>query len=339
MGPAGHTENVLLPGAPVLVEGCPSGENVYARRVRFPPESPSLRCLRWTGGAGRVYSRGVDPSPDLFQYLDYRRFLADWFAARKAANPRFSHRAFARKAGQGSPSLLLHVIEGKRNLTPATAESFTRAMALRPDETEFFHALVHLAQAEAVDDRNRAWERVRATRRFREARRLEGDGFEYLSAWYYPAIRELALCDGFRPDPDWIAATLRPRITVSQARKGLDLLLSLGLLRREEDGRVVPAEASVATPHEVGGLAALNYHRGMSERAREAIAEVPRDERHYCAVTVSIPLDLVPRLKRELDALQERLLDLCDSHEGPRDHVYQVNLQLFPLSVPARKER
>ncbi|MFZ5479531.1 MAG: TIGR02147 family protein [Myxococcota bacterium] len=273
-------------------------------------------------------------APDLFRYLDYRLFLADWFEARKRANPRFSHRAFARRAGQRSPSLLLHVIAGKRNLTATTTGAFARAMYLRPDEQEFFGALVQLAQAGSVEDRNRAWERVRATRRFREARRLEGDGFEYLSAWYYPAIRELAMCGGFRPDPEWIAATLRPRVTPSQARKALELLLSLGLLRRTDDGQLVAAEASVATPHEVGGLASLNYHRGMSERAREAVAEVPADQRHYCAVTVSIPATLVPRLKRELDALQERLLDLCDGHEGPRDHVYQVNLQLFPLSAP-----
>ena len=36
--------------------------------------------------------------PDLYAYLDYRKYLEDWFDARKAANPRFSHRMFARRA-------------------------------------------------------------------------------------------------------------------------------------------------------------------------------------------------------------------------------------------------
>lgn len=272
-------------------------------------------------------------APDIFTYLDYRKFLRDWFAARKAGNPRFSHRAFARRAKQASPSLLLHVIEGKRNLTPATTEAFTNAMALTGEEAEFFSALVAFDQADTLDERNKAWERVRATRRFREARRLDGDAVEYLSHWYYPAIRELAACGGLRADPEWVAAQMMPKVTVAQARKALEVLRSLGLLVEDASGYLVPADASVVTPHEVVGLAGMNYHLGMIERARDALQGVPHQERHFAAVTVAIPVSLVSRLKRELDAFQERVLDLCDGADLPRDRVYQVNLQLLPLTA------
>lgn len=270
--------------------------------------------------------------PDLYTYLDYRKYLRDWFAARKAGNPRFSHRAFARRARQSSPSLLLHVIEGKRNLTPATTEAFTAAMGLVGEEAEFFSVLVAFEQSDTLEERNRAWERVRATRRFREARRLDGEAVEYLSHWYYPAIRELASCEGFRGDPEWIAARMMPRVTSAQAQKALEVLLSLGLLTEDGNGALVPSEASVVTPHEVVGLAGINYHIGMIDRARDALQNVPHPERHFCAVTVAIPGALVPRLKREIDAFQERMLDLCDGADPPRDRVYQLNLQLLPLS-------
>lgn len=272
--------------------------------------------------------------PDIYSYLDYRRFLRDWFESKKASNPRFSHRVFARRANVTSPSLLLAVMDGKRNLTAATIEGFSGALTLSGDAAEFFEALVMLDQAETHDERNKAWERVRAVRRFREARRLAGEGVDYLSCWYYPAIRELASCADFRPDPDWIASRLRPRITPAQARKAIDVLLALGLLRAEKDGQLTPTDASVVTPHEVAGLAAVNYHVGMIERARDAVTAVPAAERHYCAVTVAIPMALVPRIKRELDAFQERLLDLCDGATDPRERVYQLNLQLLPLSGP-----
>lgn len=288
------------------------------------------------GASSELYSIGtVTDAPDLFQYLDFRRFLGDWFAAKKAANPRYSHRAFARKAGQASPSLLHAVIAGKRNLTPATVAAFAAALGLDAAETEFFGALVDLGQAETPDARAAAWEKVRAAKRFREARRLDGDAVEYLSCWYYPAIRELATCAGFRADPEWIAATLRPRITPAQARKGLDLLLALGLLARRPDGGVEVTTTSLVTPHEVAALAVYEYHRGMLARAAEALSTAAPPERHYCGVTVAIPEALVPLLKRELDAVQERLLDLCDSAEGPRTRVYQLNLQLLPLSREA----
>lgn len=276
----------------------------------------------------------MSDGPDIYGYLDYRRFLRDWFEAKKTANPRFSHRVFARMAGVASPSLLLAVMEGKRNLTPVTIEGFCSALSLSAETMDFFEALVALDQAESHDERNKAWERVRAVRRFREARRLAGEGVEYLSCWYYPAIRELASCDDFRADPDWIATRLRPRVTPAQARKALEVLQTLGLLRPDKSGHLVAADASIVTPHEVAGLAAVNYHLGMIERARDALTTVPADERHYCAVTVAIPMSLVPRLKRELDAFQERLLDLCDASVDPRERVYQLNLQLLPLSAP-----
>jgi uncharacterized protein (TIGR02147 family) len=271
---------------------------------------------------------------DVFTYLDHRRFLADWFRAKKAGNPRFSHRMFARLAGQKSPSLLLQVIRAERNLTPATAEAFCKAMKLPAEEAAFFFDLVRLDAAKSQAEQNEAWARISASRRFREARTLEGQGVEYISHWYYPAIRELASRDDFDADPTWIARTLRPRITVAQARKAVALLLSLGLLVEREDGSVRSGEASVVTPHEVAGLAARNYHRGMLELARDSVECAAPAERHLLGVTVCIPRSLVPELKRELNAFQERLLDLCDRAEGAPESVVQLQLALFPLSEP-----
>ena len=37
--------------------------------------------------------------PDLFTYLDYRKFLQDAFEELKGSSPGFSHRLFAKKAG------------------------------------------------------------------------------------------------------------------------------------------------------------------------------------------------------------------------------------------------
>jgi uncharacterized protein (TIGR02147 family) len=264
--------------------------------------------------------------------------LDDWFRSKKQNNSRFSYRVFARRAGQRSPSLLHHVIDGKRNLTGPTTDAFCRAMDLNREQADFFTFLVQLDQARNTEERNRAWERISATRRFRAARQVEGEGFRYLSHWYYPAIRELAHRPDFKADPAWIAATLQPAITVPQARKALEALISMGLLIQDEDGDVVPSEASVVTPHEVAALAAFNYHQGMLARAVEALEVVAGDERHYGAVTAAVPMSLIPRLKREIAAFQEKILDLCDAETDDAEAVYQMNLQLFPLSVTPNVE-
>lgn len=274
----------------------------------------------------------MDDAPDLFGYADHRAYLSDWFGWKKEQNPRYSHRLFARRAGVSSAGLLSNVLEGRRNLTRPNAEGFARAIGLEGEAADFFFALVDLGQAADDAEREDAWERMWSVRRFREAHRLEGAGFRYLTRWHVPAIRELVACGDFREDPVWLASRLRPPITPAQAQEALDALFELGLLVRGEDGAVAQADTRLVTAQEVGGLAVRRYHQGMSERARDAVEGFTGPERHLLAVTVPIPESLVPRLKEELDAFQRRLLDLCDGADGP-DRVYQINLQLFPLTA------
>lgn len=270
--------------------------------------------------------------PDVHRYLDFRAFLRDWFAARREADPRFSRRAFARLAGKSSPGLLAEVMDGDRQLTPAMVEAFAGAMGLGRAEADFFAALVRLAQATSTTERNEAWDRISASRHFREARRIEGASVEYLSNWWFPVVRELAQRPDFRADPAWIARRIRPPISEGQARKALETLQALELLVPHPERGLAPAEGVVATPHEVAGLAVHNYHRGMLELAIESMERFPPEERHLVAATLSVPRALVPALKRELDALQERVLDLSDRLSDPPEQVMQVHLVLFPLS-------
>ncbi|MBT3221310.1 MAG: TIGR02147 family protein [Proteobacteria bacterium] len=270
--------------------------------------------------------------PDVFGYLDYRQFLQDWFDARKANNPRFSHRLFARQAGLRSPALLSNVIKRRRNLTVDTIDSFVRAMKLTATQATFFSHLVHFDQASSDARRNEVWKKISATRRFREARRIEGDSVEYLSKWYHSAVREMATRKGFRADYDWVAKKLCPRITGPQARKALELLFRLGLLVEKDDGTATAMDASLVTPDEVVGMAVHNYHQGMLERSCEAITGFRPKERHFGALTVAIPESMVAQLKEEITSFQARILDICDL-APEKERIYQLNVQLFPLSA------
>ena len=86
-------------------------------------------------------------------YLDHRAFLRDWFDAKKSQNKRFSHRAFVRRTGQKSPSLLADVIAGRRNLTADGLEGFITALGLSGNEAEWFSDLVAMHQAESTEER------------------------------------------------------------------------------------------------------------------------------------------------------------------------------------------
>jgi uncharacterized protein (TIGR02147 family) len=277
------------------------------------------------------------PLPSVFEYLDYRAYLRDYFTLAKAQKKQFSFRFFARRAGFSSPNFVQLVMLGKRNLGRAAVDQVAKGLGLTVAEAAFFGDLVALGQAETLAERNRAFARVTANRRFRTARRLDGPLFEYLSQWYYPAVRELAGRADFVEDPAWVAAQLLPRITTAQARAALGTLEKLGLLVRDEGGRLVRGDPTLTTGHEVRSVVVPAYHRQMIERAGAAVDTVPPDQRDVSALTVCIRGSSLAELKERIHRFREEMLDRCDTESEP-ERVYQLCIQLFPLSQsPAEK--
>ena len=267
----------------------------------------------------------------VFDYLDYRAFLRDAYTDLKARQRGFSYRWFSRRAGMSSPNFLKLVIDGQRNLTGRSAEQFAQALGLSGREVAFFHELVGFGQAGTAAEKNRFFERIGAFRRHRAVRSLERQAFEYLSCWYYPAVRELVSCAGFREDPEWIAQRLIPAITPAEARRALDLLLELGLIERGEDGCLRQGEPLLSTGPEVRSLAVSNFHRQMMERASAAIDTVPREHREISGVTVSLSPRTFQMVKDKIIALRAELLALS-AQEDESTRVVQLNFQAFPLA-------
>ncbi len=266
-------------------------------------------------------------------FLSYRKYLRAYYEAAKRARRSFSYRGFSKLAGLRSPNFLKLVIEGERNLSSDSVAKFSVALGLDEAEAEFFSDLVAFDQASSLADKNRAFERISASRRFRAARRIDGDMLAYLSTWYHPAIRELAARADFRADPRWVAARIQPRISPAEAATSLKLLSSLGLITRDEtSGAVTRGEPTITTEHEVRRLGAAAFHRQMIERAAESIETVPARERDLAALTVCISSATASEVKRRIHQFRESLAELCDADQHP-ERVYQLNVQWFPLSV------
>jgi uncharacterized protein (TIGR02147 family) len=269
--------------------------------------------------------------PNIFEYTDYRAYLRDYYVAEKARRPAFSYRYFARRAGHTSPNFLKLVIEGKRNLGPASITAFARALELDAEEASFFAELVAYGQSKADADKNKHLTRITAARNYRKAGRIEGQLFEYLAHWYLPAIRELVARPDFVEDAKWIARELTPTIAAKKAAEGLKVLINLGLVRRMPDGRLERGDPSWTTGPEPSSKIVEAFHNQMLTLATEALQKYSPEERNVSSLVVCVKAKTVAELKRRLTSFQQELLALCDADEEP-EVVYQVGMQLFPLS-------
>lgn len=275
--------------------------------------------------------------PDVFEYLDYRAFLRDYYAHMKGARRGFSYRYFSRRVGLGSPNHLKRVMDGDRNLTLAMARRFADAMGLAGDAVEYFVELVELGQAPTSIERSRAYARLQTFKAFRKTRRLDLAHAAYHSTWYIPAVRELAAREDFRADPKWIARRLIPAIKPSEAKDALDTLLRIGLLERDEAGRVVQSAPLVTTGPEMHAVHIADYHRAMMKHAAESIDRVPSEGRDISSVTMLVGEGGMERIKKMVQRFRRELLELAVAEPRPTQ-VVQTNIQIFPLSVAAQDE-
>ncbi len=271
------------------------------------------------------------PAVGVYAYLDYRAFLRDHYAAKKAASRAFSYRAFSKRAGVASPNYLKLVVEGKRSLSPKMAERFAHACALDPDSSRYFVHLVAFNQAKTSTERAQAYDKLTGFQSYRQAHKLEIAHAAYYSDWYMPAIRELAASRQFREDPEWIADQLVPKVTPLQAQRALETLTDLGLLVRSAAGRLEQADALVSTGPETRGLHIAAFHRAMTQRAIESIDLVPAAERDISSLTLCLGRGGLAKLKERLQRVRRELLELSALETEP-EQVVQVNFQLFPLS-------
>ncbi len=269
-------------------------------------------------------------SIDVFDYLDFRAFLRDVYLDGKKRRG-LSYRGFSRRVGLKSPNYLKRIIDGERNLSEDMAPRFARALALDEEASAYFVDLVHFNQARTGTQRNVYYTRLTGSRRYRKTRKLELAHAAYHATWYLPAIRELAARRDFCDDPKWIAATLIPPVSKSDAARALQTLLDLGLLVRDDGGAIRQGDALLSTGPETVGLHIANYHRAMMERASEAIDLIAPADRDVSSLTLCLGEDGLRRMKERIQRFRRELLELSTLEDDPVQ-VIQLNFQLFPLS-------
>ena len=77
------------------------------------------------------------------------------------------------------------------------------------------------------------------------------------------------------------------------------------------------------------------YHKGILGLAQNRIDQVDVKEREYSSITMAINTKNLAKAKKLTQEYKEEMLELLE--KGPLDEVYQLSIQLFPLSVKGVK--
>lgn len=274
-----------------------------------------------------VYKRKTN----LFRYVDYRKFLRDWYHEAKSSRASFSFRTFSKRAGFQSPNFFKLVMDGDRNLTEESLPTFMKGLKLNKQEQDFFRNLVFFNQAKNHDQKDFYYQRLLQSRKFNQLKPIDKDHYAYCSNWYHPVIRELVVSKKFDGTPEWIAKRITPQITVAQVEKSIELLERLGFIEKVGEGKWRQSSPLISTGPEVASLALLNYHLNLLDLTKEQLASIPADRRDVSALTLGITDEHLPKLKKMIQDFRKEILKYVSLDTHP-DTVVQLNIQMYPMT-------
>lgn len=272
-----------------------------------------------------------NPKISVFDYLDYRKFLADYYGRKKELNRHFSYRVLSSKAGIASTGYFSEVLSGRRNLTRSKLPGIAQALGLNEKEQAFLSLLADFNHARNEKARQALYDQVVQAMSIR-MQRLRESQWEYFSKWHHVAMREALGFLKVKDDCGELAAFLRPAITVPQAKAALRLLESLGLIQRDAEGCWRPTHQNLFSQRdESTALMVRSFQSEMMVLAQGALQSVDRDERDISCVTMSVSAKGLERVKEILKESHKRILDAVQADRG-EDRVIQMNVQVFPLT-------
>ena len=262
----------------------------------------------------------------IVEYRDYRQYMRDFYEERKR-NSYFTWREFASLSGFVSPTYLKLVCDGKTRLSKPGVAKVARAMGLEGFDYTFFALLVKFGNAKTDGEKESALQELEREARMNRIRLVDADAIRYYESPLYPIVRELA---PLMPSATFgeMASKIKSAATAIDVREVLQFLVRADLLRRREDGSYEQTQKAVKGSKETIPLAIRSMNKKL---AVGSIARDSADERHFSSVTMGIDAPTYERIAREVDAFRKRIVAIANECRKI-DQVYQLNLQVFPLT-------
>ena len=272
---------------------------------------------------------------NVFDYLDFRAYLSDYYEEMKKQHPQFSYKYFANKAGFKNKGFAYNIFNGNKALSKSNLFKLSAAMGHTAAEMEYFETLVTFNQAQNLDQKRYCFEKLNQVqnkgKKKSTVQTIRNDQYEFYSKWYHAVIRSLIGMYKFADDYAWLARMVDPSITLKQAKQSVHLLEQLALIKKQPDGTFALTDISLTTGETVLSLAVQNFHVECTELAKRALQASSSAQRNITGLTLGISEKTYAAICEKTRQFQQEIMNLADSDESA-DRVYQFNFHLFPAS-------
>lgn len=283
----------------------------------------------------------LEPLP-ISEYVDYRAYLRDFYEYKRRTDSTplrpYTYSMFSAAADIRSPNYLKLVMEGQRNLSEQMAQKFARAMRMNRVQSQEFCMLVRYGQERDPQERAK---HLRALAEFRfqnqiETGKIDPKTTELVPNWLTYVLFQMVDQDGVEFKPERLREMIRTQTHIEEVRRAFNRLMDSGLLSRNaDDGKVFKSKELVDDAQTVPSELVKKIQSELIYLGMESLFNDAPTDREFGAMTAAMTEEEFNRFKFELRQFrkkwQKEIAVNRKSTKGER--VYQLNIQLFPLTT------
>lgn len=280
-------------------------------------------------------------APQVAEYLDFRKFLADYYLYRREISKNdlrpYNYAVFSAAANIKSPNYLKLIIEGRRNLSEDMIGKFAKAVNLNKEATEDFRLLVLFGQASDPAERNmhlKALNERRVDSKLKSGE-IDQKTWEKIPSWISWILYSLIDQKDVKFDPDLLRKTLREKASADEIKASLDALIKSGeIVIDPETGEPKKARSLMDSAEDVPVALVRKLQAELMYLGLESLFRDSATEREFGSATLAMTKQEFEELRFQLRKLRKEAQKNIGVKRATTkgDRVYQLNLQLFPVS-------
>lgn len=268
----------------------------------------------------------------VFDFPSFGDFLTAFVQEKKQKDSNFSFTVLARLLKVRSPSLLAMIARGERFPQLDLLAKISEYIKLSEAEAAYVDALVGFQKSKDPATKEKFAERLRILNPSNDRVVLELDAFSYIAQWHHLSILELTNLPHFVESTEVISQWLGTTVSPDMVAQSLELLQRLGLLQRDDSGRLRRTVKILKTPTNIPSASVRLFHKQMMMRAHQAIDRQSVEERIFLGLTI-------PIAQENLNSAHKRIREFWDAFasefyqkSSAPDEVYHLGVHLFRVS-------
>lgn len=264
----------------------------------------------------------------VFNYMDVRQFLQDFYNEQKQSDKKFSYAIWASDLGFSNKTLLRLILQGKRQITAKSCEQFISSLKLDTKEAEYFETLIDFNQAPTAAARQTAGSRLIQIQRKNYIREQVPIDPSVLQDVYGPVLLVAISSAEFALSKEDIAKIFP--LSMERIESLLDILLKNQLIE-EKKGFYTALQSTFKIADHFGHQALRNFYTHWIRESVNAI-DLPPETRRFRSLQLALTPQEFEEVTKTWNEYVTSLLSQVEKNTLTDRRVYMMNTALFPVT-------